>query len=96
MREITESHSTTKLHQARLTSVHEVLTQEDHVHRRRLVVEVAPGVVDASAVALPSVIPDEESDCDASVPVFGPSDSEEEDEWDALVKECDVRDPGGS
>ena len=57
-------------------------------HRRRLVVEVAPGVVDASAVALPSshVIPDEESDCDASVPVFDPLDSDEEDELDALSR----------
>ena len=42
-------------------------------HRRGLVVEVAPNVVDASAVALPSsphVIMDVEFDCDASVLVF--------------------------
>ena len=56
-------------------------------HRRRLVVEVAPGVVDASAVALPDhVISDGESDCDASVPVFDPLDSDEEDELDALLR----------
>ena len=55
-------------------------------HRRRLVVEVAPGVVDTSAVALPSLVPDEESDCDASVPVFHLSDSEEEDEREPLSK----------
>ena len=48
--------------------------------------------VDASAVALPSLIPDEESDCDASVPVFNLSDSEEEDEREPLS--CDGRDPG--
>ena len=56
-------------------------------HRRRLV-EVVPGVVDASAVALPNshVIPDEESNCDASVPVFDWLDSDKEDELDALSR----------
>ena len=41
-------------------------------HRRGLVVEVAPNVVDATAVALPHVITDVEFDFDASVPVFDP------------------------
>ena len=51
--------------------------------------EVAPNVVDASAVALPSsphVITDVEFDCDASVPVFDPLESDEEDELDALSR----------
>ena len=54
-------------------------------HRIGLVVEVAPGVVDASAVALPSshVIPDV---AESDVPVFDPLDSDEEDELDALSR----------
>ena len=48
--------------------------------------ELAPNVVDASAVALPNsphVITDVEFDCDASVPVFDPLESDEEEELDA-------------
>ena len=78
----------------RLTSVHEAFTQEEQAHRRRLVVEVALGVVDASAVALlDHVISDVESNCDASVPVFNPLDSDEEEVGCTLKERCD---PGGS
>ena len=54
-------------------------------HRGGLVVEVAPGVVDASVVALPSshVIPDV---AESDLPVFDPLDSDEEDELDALSR----------
>ena len=54
-------------------------------HRRGLVVEVALGVVDASAVALPSshVIPDV---AESDVFVFDPLDSDEEDELDAFSR----------
>ena len=56
-------------------------------HRRGLVVEVAPGVVDGSAVALPSshVIPDV---AESDVLVFDPVDSDEEDEPGCTLKEC--------
>ena len=58
-------------------------------HRKGLVVEVAPNVVDASAVVLsssPHVITDVELDCDASVPVFDPLESNDEDELDAISR----------
>ena len=53
-------------------------------HRRGLIVELAPNVVDASAVAL-HVITDVEFDCDASAPVFDPLESDEE-EFHALSR----------
>ena len=69
-------------------------------HRRGLVVEVAPNVVDATAVALPSpphVITDVVG---SDVPVFDPMDSDEEVEFDAVsrnatVGHADLQDPGG-
>ena len=66
-------------------------------HRRGLVVEVAPGVVDGSAVVLPSpphVITDV---VESDVPVFDPMDSDEEDAFDALSRNATVghADPQG-
>ena len=66
-------------------------------HRRGLVVEVAPGVVDGSAVVLPSP-PHVITDVVASdVPVFDPMDSDEEDEFDAVSRNATVghADPQG-
>ena len=51
-------------------------------HRRGLVVEVAPNVVDATAVDLSDVV-DGENDLPV-VPVLNPMDSDEEDEFDAI------------
>ena len=55
-------------------------------HRRGLVVEVAPNVVDATAVDLSDVM-NGENDLAVSeaVPVFNPMDSDEEDEFDRTV-----------
>ena len=89
VREIMESRATTKVQKwvnlPRLSSVHEVFTLEGAGCRRGLVVEVAPGVVDASAVALPSshVIPDV---AESDVPELDPLDSDEEDELDAFSR----------
>ena len=57
-------------------------------HRRGLVVEVAPNVVDATAVELPSSPHASVVDAlefDFSVPAFDPMQSDEEDEFDAGV-----------
>ena len=56
-----------------------------------MVVEVAPNVVDATAVALPGpphVITDA---VESDVPVFDPLDSDEEDELHTLFTECKKR-----
>ena len=52
-------------------------------YRRGLVVEVAPGVVDATAIVLPSPHTDVVESC---VPVFDPLDSDEEGELEALSR----------
>ena len=59
-------------------------------HRRGLVVEVALGVVDVSAVALPGSPHVITLAVEPDVPVFDPMDSVDEDEFDALSRNATV------